>query len=122
MNDLQNILKNSREKMGYTTRIVAEMTKIDQALISKFENGKRIPTIKQIQILSELLNIDYNLLLKMWYKEKLLHTIDFNAQSIQAISEILQQKGYELQTETKKDKISAILSEIELLKEKLNQL
>lgn len=122
MSSLHNILKNSREGLGYTTRVLSEITAIDQALISKFENGKRIPTKEQVQLLAEVLNIDFETLLKEWYKLKLLSTIDFNTQSIQAITEILHQKGYELNTDAKQHKIADILSEIEILKSKLSNL
>lgn len=43
---MKNLLKSSRENMGFSTRKLAELADIDQALISKFENGYRIPTKK----------------------------------------------------------------------------
>ena len=44
---------------------------IDQALISKFENGKRIPTKEQILKLSNILELDYENLLVLWIKERI---------------------------------------------------
>jgi len=119
---MKDMLKNAREKKNLKTRELAEIAKIDQALISKFENGQRIPTEKQIKFLAVLLDIDINTLLVAWYKQKLLDRVDFNTQSIQAITEILKEKGIELKNTEKKIQIAAILSEIDNLKNKLNSL
>ncbi len=120
---MKEILKQARIEKKISTRKLSEITNIDQALISKFENGIRIPTKNQIQLLAKFLNIDLSNLLVAWYKEKLLHSIEFNIQSIQAVTEILQEKGIELKTKNKKDlQISAILSEIDNLKNKLSNL
>jgi hypothetical protein len=57
-----------------------------------------------------------------WYKQKIKHQIDFNPQSIQAIKEILKEKGIELKENSKETQIAEILSEIENLKTKLNSI
>lgn len=120
---MKNLLKTAREKKEFSTRKLAEITKIDQALISKFENGYRFPTEKQIHLLSEILEINKEELLVAWYKQKLMHNLDFNPQAIQAIAEILQEKGISIgSNETKENKISDILQEIENLKDKLSNL
>jgi transcriptional regulator with XRE-family HTH domain len=117
-----DLLKNGRENKKITTRELASLTKIDQALISKFENGQRIPTELQIKVLASILEIDLNTLLVAWYKQKLLNRIDFNPQSIQAITEILNEKGITLTQSQKEVQIAAILSEIDTLKNKLSTL
>lgn len=120
---MKHLLKNARELKGIKTNELARLTAIDPALISKFESGQRIPTENQIKVLASLLEINLNELLVAWYKQKLLHTIDFNTQSIQAIIELLQEKGVKLnQEESKENQISEILSEIEILKSKLSNL
>ena len=120
---MKDLLKKARENKNIKTRELAELTQIDQALISKFENGFRIPTEKQIKILSEILGIDLNELLVAWYKQKLLHHVDFNTNSIQAITEILEEKGIQIaQSEAKENKIADILAEIDNLKNKLTNL
>ncbi|MEZ4853922.1 helix-turn-helix domain-containing protein [Flavobacterium sp.] len=115
------LLKKAREEKGFTVRKLAEISKIDQALISKFENGNRIPTKKQIQLLSQLLEIDIKKLLVAWYKVKLEKNFDFNPFAIQAITEILQEKGIEVSNNKQKE-ITSILDEIEILKQKLTSL
>lgn len=120
---MKNLLKTARQKKEFSTRKLAEITKIDQALISKFENGYRIPTEKQIHLLSEILEINKEELLVAWYKQKLIHNLDFNPQAIQAVTEILQEKGIYLSSDqSKSTKISGILQEIENLKDKLSNL
>lgn len=69
------ILKNARESKGLKTREVAQILKIDQALISKFESGTRKPTKEQILKLASLLEINQEELLVLWLKEKILHEI-----------------------------------------------
>jgi len=119
---MKDILKVARENIKLKTRELAEITKIDQALISKFENGQRTPTEKQIYTLATALNIDINTILIAWYKQRLLNRIDFNPQSIQAVTEILKEKGIELVNNKKELQIASILLELDDLKDKLSNL
>lgn len=119
---MKDLLKNGREAKGFSTRKLGELAQIDQALISKFENGHRIPTKKQVQTLARLLEIDLKQLLVAWYKVKLDKNFDLNPFAIQAITEILQEKGIEVGNNKKENQISEILDEIELLKQKLTSL
>ena len=119
---MKEILKQARIGKGFSTRKLAELTKIDQALISKFENGFRIPTKQQIQTIAFILEIELPTLLVAWYKSKLLNNLDFNQFAIQAISQILQEKGIEVVKENQDNKIDEILDEIEALKQRLTGL
>jgi transcriptional regulator with XRE-family HTH domain len=120
---MKDVLKTARESKNISTRELAKITKIDQALISKFENGNRIPTQKQIDILAAVLEINYNKLMVAWHKERLLNHLDFDTNAIQAITEILEEKGIKIiQDENKENKIADILSEIDNLKNRLSNL
>ncbi|ESU19268.1 hypothetical protein FCR2A7T_26920 [Flavobacterium cauense R2A-7] len=120
---MKSLLKNAREQKGLKTTEVARLLSIDKALISKFESGQRIPTETQIQNLAKLLDIDLAILMVAWYKEKLLHILDFNTYSIQAVTEILSEKGIKIAQEDKKElQLADILSEIDNLKNKLSNL
>ena len=119
---MKEILKTARQNKNYTTRQLAELTNTDQALISKFENGLRIPTKKQVQTLAQILEIDLKPLLVAWYKVKLDHNFDLNPFAIQAITEILQEKGVEVGNSSKEKEITSILDELEVLKQKLTNL
>ena len=69
---MKTLLKNAREKKGLKTREVAQLLGIDQALISKFENGSRKPTKEQIIKLASILEIDFETLMVIWLKERIL--------------------------------------------------
>lgn len=69
---MKNIIQAARKKKGMRSRELASLLGVDQSLISKFENGKRIPTESQIVELSNILSIDLNELVKVWLKEKVL--------------------------------------------------
>ena len=56
---MKTILKTAREQKNIKTRELAQLLGIDQALISKFENGSRKPTRDQITKLASVLEINY---------------------------------------------------------------
>lgn len=53
-----HILKDIREDKGVTVQSVQNLTAIDSTLLSRIENGKRLPTIEQILQLSRIYDID----------------------------------------------------------------
>ncbi len=58
---MKNNLKKLRKNAGYTQLAVQMKTGIEQALISKYENGDRIPPTETLLILAEFygVSIDY---------------------------------------------------------------
>ncbi|WP_367178972.1 Fic family protein [Flavobacterium sp.] len=72
---IKTLLKNAREIKAMKTRELAQLMNIDQALISKFENGSRKPTKEQVLKLSKILDIDFETLMIAWLKEKILYEI-----------------------------------------------
>ncbi len=58
---MQNNLKHLRKSKGYTQIAVQMKTGIEQALISKFENGERIPPTETLIQLADFygVSIDY---------------------------------------------------------------
>ena len=59
MESLANILKAKRKALNIRSVDLAQSLKIDQALISKYENNKRLPTKAQIKTLARILEIPY---------------------------------------------------------------
>ena len=59
--DMQNRLKELRKRRGYTQISLQMQTGIEQALLSKFENGERVPPTETLLRLAEFYNvsIDY---------------------------------------------------------------
>ena len=58
---MKNNLKQLRKSKGYTQIAVQMQTGIEQALLSKFENGERIPPTETLIRLAEFygVSIDY---------------------------------------------------------------
>ncbi|MFM9825955.1 Fic family protein [Flavobacterium sp.] len=120
---MKTLLKNAREQKGLKTREVAQILEIDQALISKFENGSRKPTKDQVIKLASLLEIDFETLMIAWLKEKILYEIgqdEFALKAINMVREELNNKYVTVKKSLSKNLIS-ILNEIDVLKSKLDQ-
>ena len=58
---MKNNLKLLRKSKGYTQIAVQMKTGIEQSLLSKFENGERIPPTETLMILADFygVSIDY---------------------------------------------------------------
>lgn len=54
---MKNNLKELRKSRGYTQIAVQMKTGIEQALLSKFENGERIPPTETLMRLAEFYNV-----------------------------------------------------------------
>lgn len=119
---MKSLLKTAREQKGLKTREVSQELGIDQALISKFESGARKPTKEQIIKLAQFLEIDYEILMVAWLKEKILYEIGDDEFALKAISLAGQEIRYN--KTVSKLKISTtlekILKEIDVLKAKLD--
>ena len=60
---MNNNLKLLRKKKGYTQIAVQMRTGIEQALLSKFENGERIPPTETLLKLAEFYNVSIDYIL-----------------------------------------------------------
>lgn len=119
---MKTLLKNAREQKGLKTREVAQTLGIDQALISKFENGLRKPTKDQVAKLASLLEIDFEILMVAWLKEKILYEIgqdEFALKAINMVREEIENSYVTLKKSLSKNLLS-ILNEIDGLKAKLD--
>ncbi len=54
-------LKKLRKQLGLTQLALQMKTGIDQAVLSKYESGERIPTVESLLVLAEFFNtsLDY---------------------------------------------------------------
>jgi Fic family protein/DNA-binding XRE family transcriptional regulator len=120
---MKNLLKNAREQKNLKTREVAQLLGIDQALISKFENGTRKPTREQIAKLASILNIDYETLLIAWLKEKILNEIGSDELALKAIHVAEEHIKNNLSFNRKEisNSLQLVLNEIDGLKKFLDQ-
>ncbi len=120
---MKNLLKNAREQKGIKTRELAQMMQIDQALISKFENGTRKPTREQVKKLAQALSIDFDTLMIAWLKEKILYEIGFDDLSMRAMAMVREEieNNYAVQKSSISKSLQTVLDEIDVLKNKLNK-
>lgn len=119
---MKTLLKDAREKLNLKIREVSQLTEIDQALISKFESGNRKPTREQVMKLAKVLEIDLEILMVAWLKEKILYEIGDDEFALKAMQVAEQEIRYQ---RTSKKKLSTslqkVLDEIDELKSKLDK-
>ena len=60
---MQNRLKELRKSKGYTQIFLQMQTGIEQALLSKFENGERVPPTETLVRLAEFYNVSIDYIL-----------------------------------------------------------
>ena len=60
---MRNRLKELRKSRGYTQISLQMQTGIEQALLSKFENGERIPPTETLVRLAEFYNVSIDYIL-----------------------------------------------------------
>jgi Fic family protein/DNA-binding XRE family transcriptional regulator len=120
---MKTLLKNAREQKGLKTREVAQLLGIDQALISKFENGSRKPTKDQVVKLASLLGIDFETLMVAWLKEKILYEIGQDEFALKAINMVREEieNSYVAIKKTLPENLISIIVEIDALKDKLDK-
>jgi Fic family protein/DNA-binding XRE family transcriptional regulator len=113
---MKTLLKTYREFKQYKTKELANFTGIDQALISKFESGKRIPTKAQVIKLSEVLDIPLDKILPEWVKEKVLVEVRYEPYAVEGIllaQEAIQPYGYTPEYSTSLSEKLAILDQLQ---------
>ncbi len=116
---MKTLLKTAREKKGFKTREVSRLLSIDQALISKFESGQRTPTKKQVEQLSQLLEIDFEILMTAWLKEKIGQAISGEALGLKALQEVERELNPKTATN---QAVNQLFEEMEALKTKMEAL
>ncbi len=78
MKTFSNLLKNQRKNLQLKVRDVVKASHIDQALISKYENGQRLPAEKHMAALAEAYAIDPLTLKKAWLAEKIVSLVSYD--------------------------------------------
>jgi Fic family protein/DNA-binding XRE family transcriptional regulator len=120
---MKTLLKNAREQKGLKTREVAQLLGIDQALISKFENGSRKPTKEQVIKLASLLEIDFETVMIAWLKEKIIYEIGQDEFALKAMNMVREEieNSYVAAKKSISKNLLSLLNEIDTLKAKLDQ-
>lgn len=75
MKSFGEIIKVARKTKGLYLRQVAAELNIDQALISKFENGDRKPSKEQVMLFADFFKLDKEDLLIAWLSDKVVYDL-----------------------------------------------
>ena len=120
MSNLIKLLKDERKKLNLNLSQVSTATHIDNAIISKIENGQRTATIKQITSFIQLYKLDEKQVISAWLSDKIFDTIkDYNIDfSLNALKVAEERVKYNSKNSisTISDTIAPLLTEIDTLK------
>jgi len=119
---MKTLIKSARLKKKLKVREVAAILGIDQALVSKFETGSRIPTEVQIHQLAFVLSIDVNQLMVLWLKERVLSEVKEYSMASEALQMVQEHLQSYLPKVTLSDSIQKTLDNLEVLNKELSSL
>lgn len=123
MKPLNQLLRELRENKNLVIREVAANSRIDAALISKFEKGSRIPTEANIKALSSVLDYPENELLKLMLVEKVVEVVKYRSYA-EEVLQLAESRVEYLSSNNVfnlpklSDEVLTKLEQIEVLKEK----
>ncbi len=86
---MKTLIKNARTQKDWKIKDLAQQSGIDQALISKYENGKRIPSKQHVYLLADALELGYDDIMIQWLKTKILEDVADEQYAIPAMDEVL---------------------------------
>ena len=87
------IIRKAREEKNYILRHVSAEVDIDQAIISKFERGKRKPTKEQVIKFATFFGLDENDLIIAWLSDKVVYDLveeDFAQEALKVAEKKIQ--------------------------------
>jgi Fic family protein/DNA-binding XRE family transcriptional regulator len=120
---MKEILQKARKSKGIRSRELASLLDVDQSLISKFENGKRVPNEAQLIQLSNILSINLDELMKAWLMQKVLADVKQYAFADEVLSMVQEElASYYPRREFDDLSIEKTLEEIDELKKQLDQI
>ncbi|MGV3612036.1 MAG: Fic family protein [Fluviicola sp.] len=120
---MKKLIQDGRKLKKMRSRELAGLLGVDQSLISKFENGKRIPSEAQLVQISNILSINLDVLMKAWLMEKVLQEVkqySFADEVLTMVQEEL--ASYYPKREFEDLTIEKTLGEIDQLKQQLDQI
>jgi HTH-type transcriptional regulator, competence development regulator len=85
MQSLGEIIRIEREKRNLLLRQVGASVDVDQALISKFERGDRLPTKEQVIRLAKFYKLDENDLMAAWLADRIFLEVRNEKMALRAV-------------------------------------
>lgn len=120
---MKNLIQNARKLKGMRSRELASLLGVDQSLISKFENGKRIPTEAQLIQISNILSINLDDLMKAWLMQKVLVEVKQYAFADEVLTMVQEElASYYPKRKFEDLSIEKTLGEIDQLKQELDHI
>lgn len=86
MKNLHQILRGARQAKGLKLREIASFLKIDQALISRYENGDRMPSEDQLVMLAKFLDLNPQQLKRAWLADKIVKMIAYEPDALEVLA------------------------------------
>lgn len=80
-----HILKEIREEKGHLLQEVQQVLDIDLTQLSKIENGKRLPTVEQLQKLTKFYNYDDKALMIQRESDKIVYSFEYPELAIETL-------------------------------------
>ena len=121
---MRSLIKSTRLSKGIKSRELAQLMGVDQAIVSKIENGARFPTKDQLLKIVEILEIPKEEILPLWLKEKILLEIKYEPYAHQALS-LVQEELSEYNRNERSELSEPLLEKlkrIDVLKSQLDKL
>lgn len=85
MNKFGTLIRKLRTDKELPLRTIAAYLDIDQAILSKYEHGKRKPTREQVVKLAEFFQANPDDLMVAWLADKVMYALDDEELSLQAL-------------------------------------
>ncbi|HLW40647.1 MAG TPA: DNA methyltransferase [Brumimicrobium sp.] len=85
METIGKTFKSIREKRDLFLEDVKQKTGINKTLLSRIENGKRLPTKEQVIQLSKFYNVEKEDLIVQWLSDKLVYEVKDEKSALQAL-------------------------------------
>lgn len=101
--------KRLRKEKGVPLRVVAAWLNIDQAILSKIENGKRSATRKNVSRLAKYYKVNEEELVVSWLSDKLLYEVENEEFALKAIKVAEEKIAYRKKPVLSKEKIMEII-------------
>src|SRR5690554_6368640 len=104
METIGKTFKNIRENRDLFLEDVKQKTGINKTLLSRIENGERLPTKEQVIQLSKFYNVEEDDLIVQWVSDKLVYEVKEEESALEAIQEAEEKVRYGLNRQNNREK------------------
>jgi len=104
MESFADQVRRLRKEKGVPLRVVAAYLNIDQAILSKIENGKRNATRKNVVKFAKYYKVSENDLVVSWLSDKLLYEVENEELALKALKVAEEKITYKITPRFSKEK------------------